>query len=70
MWFAGECYWSLGGGLKSLEALIDFFNTFCDDAQSPNNIINCVECMRLKYGKVMRYNQKRTYRLLSSEEKV
>lgn len=70
MWFAGECYWGLGGGLKSLENLVDFFDMFCDDAQSPNNIINCIECMRLKYGKVMRYNKKRTLRLLAGEEKI
>ena len=68
MWFAGECYWGLGGGLKSLEALIEFFNIHCDDAQSPNNIVSCVECMRLKYGKVMRYNKERTFRLLNGKE--
>jgi hypothetical protein len=68
MWFAGECYWGLGGGLKSLEALIIFFNTYCDDAQSPNNIISCVECMRLQYGKVMKYNKERTFKLLSGKE--
>ena len=64
MWFAGECYWGLGGGTKSLEILIDFFNTFCDDAQSPNNIISCVESFRLQYGKVMKLNEKRTFSLL------
>tara|TARA_B000000557_G_scaffold71501_1_gene56474 strand:+ start:3603 stop:4748 length:1146 start_codon:yes stop_codon:yes gene_type:complete len=68
MWFAGECYWGLGGGLKSLETLISFFNTYCDDAQSPNNIISCVECMRLQYGKVMKYNKERTFKLLSGKE--
>jgi hypothetical protein len=70
MWFAGECYWGLGGGLKSLDALIEFFNKHCDDAQSPNNIIGCVECMRLKYGKVTRYNKERTFRLLNGEETI
>lgn len=70
MWLAGECYWGLGGGLKSLDALIEFFNKHCDDAQSPNNIIGCVECMRLKYGKVMRYNKERTFRLLNGEETI
>lgn len=70
MWFAGECYWGLGGGLKSLDALIEFFNKHSDDAQSPNNIIGCVECMRLKYGKVMRYNKERTFRLLNGEETI
>ena len=68
MWFAGECYWGLGGGFKSLSTLIDFFNLNCDDAQSPNNIISCTECMRLKYGKVMKYNEKRTFRLLEGKE--
>ena len=65
MWFAGECYWNLGGGLKSLETLIDFFNTHCEDAQSPNNIVNCVESFKLQYGKVMRFNQERTLKLLN-----
>lgn len=64
MWFAGECYWGLGGGLYSLEVLIEFFNKFSDDAQSPNNIISCVESMRLKYGKVMKFNKERTFKLL------
>jgi hypothetical protein len=70
MWFAGECYWGLGGGFKSLSALIEFFNLNCDDAQSPNNVISCVECMRLKYGKVMKYNGKRTFRLLEGKEVI
>ena len=69
MWFAGEVYWGCGGGIKSLEILVDFFNTFCDDAQSPNNWVSCVESMRMQYGKVMRFNEKRTFRLLSGEER-
>jgi len=68
MWFAGECYWGLGGGFKSLEALIEFFNLYSDDAQSPNNIVSCIESMRLKYGKVMKFNEERTFRLLSGKE--
>ena len=70
MWFAGEVYWGCGGGIKSLEILVDFFNTFCDDAQSPNNWVSCVESMRMQYGKVMRFNEKRTFRLLSGEERI
>lgn len=67
MWFAGECYWGLGGGFKSLDVLIEFFNRYSEDAQSPNNIISCVESMRLKYGKVMRFNEQRTFKLLNDE---
>ena len=70
MWFAGEVYWGLGGGIKSLETLVEFFDTYCDDAQSPNNWISCVESMRMQYGKVMRFNEKRTFRLLSGEERI
>lgn len=70
MWFAGEVYWGLGGGIKSLEALVEFFNTYCDDAQSPNNWVSCVESMRMQYGKVMRFNEKRTFKLLSGEERI
>ena len=68
MWFAGECYWGLGGGYQSLETLIQFFNEHTDDAQSPNNYISCVESMRLKYGKVMRFNEKRTFKLIEGKE--
>ena len=65
MWLSGEFYYCLGGGIKSAAALIEFFNTHTDDGQSPNNYICCVEAMRLQYGKVMRYNRKRTNFLLS-----
>jgi len=37
---------------------------------SINNIIERVECMRLKCGKVIRYNKERTFRLLSGEETI
>ena len=67
MWLSGEFYYCLGGGLKSVEALIDFFNKFIDDGQSPNNYICCSEAMRLQYGKVMRYNRKRTNLLLKEK---
>lgn len=70
MWLSGECYWGFGGGLKSLETLIEFFNLYSEDGQSPNNIINCVGCMRLQYGKVMRYNQERTFMLVSGKEVI
>ena len=65
MWFAGQCYYGLGGGMKSLEALISFFNTYCDDAQSPNNYVCCTESMRLQYGKVMKMSKTRTNKLLA-----
>ena len=68
MWLSGECYWGLGGGFKSLEVLIEFFNCYSEDGQSPNNIVSCTECMCLKYGKVMKYNEKRTFRLLEGKE--
>ena len=70
MWFAGEVYWGIGGGIKSLEALVEFFNKYCDDAQSPNNWVSCVESMRMQYGKVMRFNEKRTFKLLSGQERI
>ena len=70
MWFAGEVYWGMGGGIKSLEALVEFFNKYCDDAQSPNNWVSCVESMRMQYGKVMRFNEKRTFKLLSGQERI
>ena len=70
MWFAGEVYWGIGGGVKSLEALVEFFNKYCDDAQSPNNWVSCVESMRMQYGKVMRFNEKRTFKLLSGQERI
>ena len=70
MWFAGEVYWGLGGGIGSLETLVEFFNAHCDDAQSPNNWVSCVESMRMQYGKVMKFNEKRTFRLLSGEERI
>jgi len=70
MWFAGEVYWGIGGGIESLETLVEFFDTFCDDAQSPNNWVSCVESMRMQYGKVMKFNEKRTFRLLTGEERI
>ena len=70
MWLAGECYWGLGGGIGSLETLIEFFDKHTDDGQSPNNIISCVESMRLKYGKVMKFNEERTFRLLEGKEHI
>lgn len=70
MWLAGECYWGLGGGVNALETLIEFFDKHSDDGQSPNNVISCIESMRLKYGKVMKFNEERTFRLLDGKEHV
>lgn len=70
MWLAGEAYWGLGGGVESLSAIVEFFNANCDDGQSPNNWISCVESMRMQYGKVMRFNEKRTHRLLDGQERI
>jgi deoxyribodipyrimidine photolyase len=67
MWLSGECYWGIGGGIKTLETLIEFFNKYSEDGQSPNNIISCTECMRMSYGKVMKYNEKRTFKLLADD---
>lgn len=68
MWLSGECYWGLGGGFKSLETLIEFFNLYSEDGQSPNNIVSCIGCMKMTYGKVMKYNEKRTFRLIEGKE--
>lgn len=68
MWLAGEVYWSTGGGIESLKILVEFFDRFCDDAQSPNNWVGCTESMKMQYGKVMRFNKKRTFRLVSGQE--
>ncbi len=68
MWLAGEVYWNTGGGLESLKTLVEFFDRFCDDAQSPNNWVGCTESMKMQYGKVMRFNKKRTFRLISGKE--
>ena len=70
MWLSGECYWGLGGGFKSLEVLIKFFNHYSEDGQSPNNIVSCIECMRMSYGKVMKYNKERTFRLIDGKEVI
>ena len=70
MWLSGECYWGLGGGFKSLEALIEFFNLYSEDGQSPNNIVSCIGCMRMSYGKVMKYNKERTFRLIEGKEVI
>jgi len=68
MWLAGEVYWNTGGGIESLKMLVEFFDRFCDDAQSPNNWVGCTESMKMQYGKVMRFNKKRTFRLISGKE--
>lgn len=65
MWVSSQCYYGLGGGINSLETLIDLFNMYSDDGQSPNNYVCCVEAMRLQYGKVMNYNFERTFKLVS-----
>ena len=70
MWLAGEVYWNTGGGINSLKMLVEFFDRFCDDAQSPNNWVGCVESMKMQYGKVMRFNKKRTFRLISGKEVI
>ena len=70
MWLSGECYWGLGGGFKSLETLIKFFNLYSEDGQSPNNIVSCIGCMKMSYGKVMKYNKERTFRLIEGKEVI
>lgn len=64
MWLSSQCYYGIGGGIESLKALIELFNMYSDDGQSPNNYVCCVEAMRLQYGKVMNYNTKRTFKLI------
>jgi deoxyribodipyrimidine photolyase len=64
MWFAGEAYYRLGGGLHSLEALINFFDTYIDDGQSPNNYVNCASSLSLSYGRVVRLNRERAIKKL------
>ena len=65
MWLSSQCYYGLGGGINSLITLINLFDMYSDDGQSPNNYISCVETMRLQYGKVMNYNTERTFRLIN-----
>lgn len=67
MWLAGEAYHMLGGGLKSLQALVDFFDFFIDDGQSPNNYINCISALSLSYGRVVRLNREKAIKLLELE---
>jgi len=65
MWLASQCYYGMGGGIESLKTIIDLFNYYSDDGQSPNNYISCVSTMRMQYGKVMNYNTKRTFKLVN-----
>jgi len=67
MWISSQCYYGLGGGIKSLETLINLFDMYSDDGQSPNNYVCCVEAMRLQYGKVMNYNTERTFKLINGK---
>lgn len=47
-WLAIEVYWGMGGGIEALEALLDLFNYYSMDGQSPNNMVNCVSTFQLK----------------------
>ena len=49
-WLAVEVYWGMGGGVEALEALLDLFNIYAIDGQSPNNMINCVATFQLENG--------------------
>jgi len=68
MWFAGEAYHMLGGGVKSLQATLEFFDLFTDDGQSPNNYINCMSSLSLNYGRVVRLNRDKAIKLLNIEK--
>ena len=69
MWLSSQCFYGIGGGINSLKTLIDFFDMYIEDAQSPNNYVCCVEEMRMQYGKVMNYNTIRSFRLIEQTEK-
>jgi deoxyribodipyrimidine photolyase len=67
MWLSSQCFYGIGGGINSLETLIDFFDMYIEDAQSPNNYVCCVEAMRMQYGKVMNYNTARSFKLINEK---
>lgn len=67
MWLSSQCFYGIGGGINSLKTLIDFFDMYVEDAQSPNNYVCCVEAMRMQYGKVMNYNTKRSFKLINEK---
>jgi hypothetical protein len=67
MWLSSQCFYGIGGGINSLETLIDFFDMYIEDAQSPNNYVCCVEAMRMQYGKVMNYNTTRSFKLINEK---
>ena len=69
MWLSSQCYYGIGGGIDSLETIIDLFNYYSDDGQSPNNYISCISTMRMQYGKVMNYNTERTFKLVNDKIK-
>ncbi len=49
-WLAIEVYWGMGGGIEALESLLELFNVYSIDGQSPNNMINCVSTFQLQDG--------------------
>lgn len=67
MWVAGEAYHILGGGLKALRALTEFFDIYTDDGQSPNNYVNCIAAHSLSYGRVVRLNRDKAIKALGVE---
>jgi hypothetical protein len=40
----------MGGGTEALEALLDLFNFYSVDGQSPSTMVNCVSMFMLNDG--------------------
>lgn len=49
-WLAIEVYWGMGGGTEALEALLDLFNFYSVDGQSPNTMVSCISMFMLNDG--------------------
>ena len=55
-WISSKIYYGNGGGVSSLETLIEFFNKFSVDGQSPSTMINCIESYKLVDGEIPKYD--------------
>ncbi len=62
--FASKVYYGIGGGPEALDTLVEFFNKFTIDSQSPSTMVNCIESFRLVDGKIPECNSNEVFNIL------
>tara|TARA_Y100000361_G_C11137080_1_gene332648 strand:- start:308 stop:1501 length:1194 start_codon:yes stop_codon:yes gene_type:complete len=63
-WMAIEVFLGMGGGVEALETILDYFHYNIMDGQSPSTMINCIEVLQLKDGKLETLDKEEVFKIM------